>query len=68
MADADEYSRAVVGNRAFYVDDVTFFRLLQDKGEKMDDQTRERFAKGSRKVAFSGEVVSYFISTDFIGA
>jgi hypothetical protein len=56
MADADEYLRAVVGNWALYVDDVTFFRLLQDKGEEIDDQTRERFAKGLRKAAVARKI------------
>ncbi len=56
MIDADEYSHAVVGNRALYVDDAMFFKLLQDKGEEMDDQTREKFAKGSRKVAVARKI------------
>ncbi len=56
MADVDKYSRAVVENWALYVDDVTFFRLLQDKGEEMDDQTRERCAKGSRKEAVARKI------------
>jgi hypothetical protein len=47
---------AVVGNRALYVDDAMFFKLVQDKGEEMDDQTREKFAKGSRKLAVARKI------------
>jgi hypothetical protein len=56
MIDTNEYSHAVVGNRALYVDDAMFFKLVQDKGEEMDDQTREKFAKGSRKVAVARKI------------
>jgi hypothetical protein len=56
MIDATEYSRALVGNWALYVDNAMFFKLVQDKGEEMDDQTREKFAKGSRKVAVARRI------------
>jgi hypothetical protein len=56
MIDADEYSQAVVGNWALYVDNATFFKLVQDNREEMDDQTREKIAMSSRKVAVARKI------------
>jgi hypothetical protein len=56
MIDAGEYSRAVVGNLALYLDNAMFFKLVQDTGEEMDDQTKEKFTKGTRRAAVAKKI------------
>ncbi len=36
---------AVLGNRRVYVDEVVFFRLLQDVGQQMSNKEKDRFVK-----------------------
>jgi hypothetical protein len=43
--DNEEASWAVLENRRVYVDEVVFFRLLQDIGQQMSNKEKDRLSR-----------------------
>jgi hypothetical protein len=54
--DEEEAAGAVLGNGRVYVNEVIFFRLLQDIGQQMSNKGKNRFVKNKSRAAVKGKV------------